>query len=60
VIGQAGIDNLLLATGHFRNGILLAPITAELIAECLINNRTPDQLGPFGFERFYETSMAGR
>ncbi len=60
VIGQTGIDNLLLATGHFRNGILLAPITAELIAECLINNRTPDVLRPFGFERFYETSMASR
>ncbi|HST20149.1 MAG TPA: glycine oxidase ThiO [Blastocatellia bacterium] len=60
VIGQTGIDNLLLATGHFRNGILLAPITAELIAECLINNRAPDVLRPFGFERFYETSVAGR
>ncbi|HKS40938.1 MAG TPA: glycine oxidase ThiO [Blastocatellia bacterium] len=60
VIGQTGIDNLLLATGHFRNGILLAPLTAELIAECLINNRAPDMLRPFGFERFYETSVAGR
>ena len=32
LIGPSGIDNLLLATGHFRNGILLAPVTAELIA----------------------------
>jgi glycine oxidase len=60
VLGLSGIDNLLLATGHFRNGILLAPITAELIAECLINSRTPDELRPFGSERFEETSVAGR
>jgi glycine oxidase len=31
----AGFDNLLLATGHFRNGILLAPVTAERIAQQL-------------------------
>lgn len=52
ILGPSGIDNLLLATGHFRNGILLAPITAELIAECVINNRAQDWLSPFSFERF--------
>ena len=26
------IDNLVFATGHFRNGILLAPVTAEIVA----------------------------
>jgi glycine oxidase len=36
IIGESGIKNLLLATGHFRNGILLAPVTAELITESLI------------------------
>ena len=30
VIGRARPDGLLWATGHFRNGILLAPLTAEL------------------------------
>jgi glycine oxidase len=36
VIGPApGLPNLLLATGHNRNGILLAPVTAELISERL-------------------------
>jgi glycine oxidase len=33
--GPGAIDGLLLATGHFRNGILLAPWTAERIAETL-------------------------
>jgi glycine oxidase len=32
LIGPGAIDGLLLATGHFRNGILLAPLTAERIA----------------------------
>ena len=31
-IGPSAIEGLLLATGHYRNGILLAPVTASLIA----------------------------
>jgi glycine/D-amino acid oxidase-like deaminating enzyme len=52
IIGLAGPDHLLLATGHFRNGILLAPLTAELVADTLIHFRDPDELKPFGFSRF--------
>ncbi len=33
LIGRAGAEGILLATGHFRNGILLAPVTAEAIAD---------------------------
>ena len=32
IVGRSGVDGLLLASGHFRNGILLAPVTAEGIA----------------------------
>jgi glycine oxidase len=35
VIGPGAVDGLLWATGHYRNGILLAPLTAELVAEAL-------------------------
>ncbi|MEK6323442.1 MAG: glycine oxidase ThiO [Acidobacteriota bacterium] len=52
IIGPSGIENLLLATGHFRNGILLAPITANLIADCLVTGRAPGELMPFCVERF--------
>jgi len=52
IIGQSGARNLWLATGHFRNGILLAPLTANLIAESIINRRTSNELRPFGVERF--------
>jgi len=31
ILGTTDIDNLLIATGHFRSGILLAPITAQLL-----------------------------
>ncbi|MGB9435684.1 MAG: glycine oxidase ThiO [Candidatus Acidiferrum sp.] len=33
IIGPADIDGLLIATGHFRSGILLAPVTARMIRE---------------------------
>jgi glycine oxidase len=39
LIGFGAIDGLLLATGHFRNGILLAPLTADRIADMLVGDR---------------------
>ena len=41
LIGPGAIDGLLLATGHFRNGILLAPMTAERIAAALAGEPLP-------------------
>jgi glycine oxidase len=41
LIGPGAIDGLLLATGHFRNGILLAPLTAERIADALALSSSP-------------------
>ncbi|HEY4811744.1 MAG TPA: glycine oxidase ThiO [Solirubrobacteraceae bacterium] len=37
-IGPASTEGLIWATGHYRNGILLAPITAELVADLLIGD----------------------
>ncbi len=39
LIGPGAIAGLTFATGHFRNGILLAPLTAERIAESLVTDR---------------------
>ena len=36
VIGRGALDGLLWATGHHRNGILLAPLTAELVTDALV------------------------
>ena len=39
VLGPCGeIDGLFCATGHYRNGILLAPLTGELISEAIISS----------------------
>jgi glycine oxidase len=40
-IGPGAIDGLVLATGHFRNGILLAPLTADLVADTLAGVDAP-------------------
>ncbi len=44
--------NVLVATGHFRNGILLAPISAEAIAAAATGERFGLDLGPFSPDRF--------
>lgn len=48
----AGIEGLVYATGHYRNGILLAPITGELIASAIVEDVTPGLLTSFSPERF--------
>ena len=52
LIGAAGIDGLLLATGHHRNGVLLAPITADAVAALLTTGRAPEVAAPFTPGRF--------
>jgi glycine oxidase len=51
IIGATGTDNLFVATGHFRNGILLAPITASAI-ERVFSSGVLDLAQPFGIGRF--------
>ena len=47
-----GVAGLHVATGHYRNGILLAPITARLITECVMTGQVPSELAPFLPDRF--------
>jgi len=54
-IGRAPVDGLLLATGHFRNGILLAPITAEIVADLLAGQPSLVDLTPFDPMRVPQT-----
>jgi len=44
---------LVVATGHFRNGILLAPITGKLIAEMVIHGQSSKSLEPFRPDRAF-------
>jgi glycine/D-amino acid oxidase-like deaminating enzyme len=48
------LKHLTLATGHYRNGILLAPITAKLVSEWIIEHRVSmdwDLFDPMRFAR---------
>ncbi|HTC72175.1 MAG TPA: glycine oxidase ThiO [Solirubrobacteraceae bacterium] len=45
-IGAAGVDGLIWATGHYRNGILLAPLTAELVLGVIAGAHELDGLLP--------------
>lgn len=55
ILGLGPATNLILATGHYRNGILLAPITAQLIGQ-LCRGHTPATLAPFSWQRFHVPS----
>jgi glycine oxidase len=54
---RTAVAGLTLATGHFRNGILLAPVTARLIADLVASGRVPPALEPFSLDRF--AALAG-
>lgn len=53
VLGATGTPGLFAATGHGRNGILLAPLTGDLIAEAILHDRVPNIMRPFLPDRFY-------
>jgi glycine oxidase len=44
-------DGVLVATGHYRNGILLAPVTAEAVAALLVGDAPPPEVAPFAPDR---------
>jgi len=52
ILGPTDIEGLTIATGHYRNGILLAPITAKLIREWLTEHRTSLSVEMFSPLRF--------
>jgi glycine oxidase len=52
MIGPAGPEGLVVATGHYRNGILLTPVTADAVAELLATGRVPEAIAPFAPGRF--------
>jgi glycine oxidase len=41
-IGRGALDGLIWATGHYRNGILLTPVTADLVAAALVGEELPE------------------
>lgn len=56
-----GMDGLFVATGHFRNGILLAPVTGEVVSRQILQEDVPAlNVRPFFPERVLELASEGR
>jgi glycine oxidase len=57
MIGRTSVANLVVATGHFRNGVLLTPVTADLVADIVTGAPTDAALSaPVSPERFVAAS----
>lgn len=52
IVGKIGPEGLVVATGHYRNGILLTPVTADSVAELLSSGQLPEIMRPFDARRF--------
>jgi glycine oxidase len=61
ILGPTDLDGLLIATGHFRSGVLLAPITARLVREWITNQSVSvdwERLSPMRFAATREQASA--
>ena len=52
LLGPTDVENVFVATGHHRNGVLLAPVTAELVGALLAGSAPRWDIGPFSPDRF--------
>jgi glycine oxidase len=55
IIGPTDRPRLFAATGHFRNGILLAPVTAQIMADLVLGQPSPVDISAFAPSRFRTT-----
>ena len=57
ILGASVWENLTLAAGHYRNGILLAPVTAKLLADLIGNQKSDPLLAAFHYSRFRSSAL---
>ncbi|MGW0965319.1 glycine oxidase ThiO [Streptomyces sp. NPDC002516] len=55
LLGPSALEGLLLATGHYRNGVLLTPVTGDVMAHVLTTGELPAEARPFTPLRFGAT-----
>jgi len=60
ILGPTRLPGLLLATGHYRNGVLLTPVTGDALAHALTTGELPEVARPFGPGRFAATEPLER
>ena len=52
ILGRSPLEGLVYATGHHRNGILLTPVTADLVTNVVLDGRVDPAIAAFGLDRF--------
>jgi glycine oxidase len=57
IIGGSDVEGLYFATGHYRNGILLTPITAIELSKWIVSGEKSEALNKFQLSRFYKESI---
>ncbi|MFJ8359698.1 glycine oxidase ThiO [Streptomyces sp. NPDC093984] len=57
LLGPTELDGLLLATGHYRNGVLLTPVTGDVMAHVLTTGELPEEARPFTPRRFTAAAL---
>jgi glycine oxidase len=60
ILGPSAVEGLVLACGHHRHGILLAPVTAEAIADLVLTGEVPETIRAFGIDRFQTRPAASQ
>jgi glycine oxidase len=55
ILGGCSLRGLILATGHYRNGVLLTPITADVITKLIMTGNLDPIAAPFTLDRFART-----
>ncbi|ELS52637.1 glycine oxidase ThiO [Streptomyces viridochromogenes] len=57
LLGPTELEGLLLATGHYRNGVLLTPVTGDAMAHVLATGELPEEARPFTPRRFSPAAL---
>jgi glycine oxidase len=58
ILGASAIPGYFAATGHYRDGIMLAPITAQLMTSLILGSQCAYDLSPFAPDRFSSQGIA--
>jgi glycine oxidase len=59
IVGPTDVDGLVVATGHYRNGILLAPVTADAVVDLVTGSGLPSSMACFAPGRFAVGAAGG-
>ena len=58
ILGPTSVDGLVVATGHHRNGVLLAPVTIDAVSAFMLDGKLAESVEPFGIGRFNTETTA--